>query len=392
VHDQAGDGPLSGLRVVELPAIGPVPFAAMLLADLGADVIRVDRPEDVGSDPSDPLARVYAGLDPTGRSRRRVAIDLKSPEGIDVALRIADRSDVLLEGFRPGVAERLGLGPNVCTERNPALIYARMTGWGQAGPLASAVGHDINYVALAGVLDSIGHDGGPPVAPLGYLGDFGGGGLFLAFGVLAAAEERHRSGRGQVVDTAVVDGVGLLGSVQRYLRLSGAMPSPRGTNGLDGGHPAYRVYETADDQWVSFGAVEPRFQAELADRLGVNAAEWDDPACWPASRQRVADLIRSRTRAEWVEILDGADACFAPVLTHEQTMLHPHHQARRAFIDVAGESQVAPGPRFDRTPARHPRPAPAPGEQGNDVLSSLGWAASEVDELVRNGAITLPHL
>jgi alpha-methylacyl-CoA racemase len=385
--ESASDGPLAGVRVLELPAIGPVPFAAMLLADLGADVIRVDRPGDAGADPPDPLRRAYAGLDPTGRNRRRIAIDLRTPAGVQLALRLCERCDVLLEGFRPGVAERLGLGPDVCGARNPALVYGRMTGWGQDGPLAAHAGHDINYIALCGALDSIGHDGGPPAAPLGYLGDFGGGGMYLAFGVLAALTERHRSGLGQVVDAAIVDGAGLLGSVQRYLRLAGAMPGPRGTNELDGGHPTYGVYQTADSEWISFGAVEPRFRAELLRRLGIDAGELGGQATWPRLRARIAGLVRGRTRTEWCEHLAGTDVCFAPVLTHEQAMRHPHHVARRAFVDVGGESQVAPGPRFARTPAGTPRPAPVPGAGTRAVLAELGLSPEEIADLERSGVV-----
>jgi alpha-methylacyl-CoA racemase len=385
--EPANQGPLAGVRVLELPAIGPVPFAAMLLGDLGADVIRLDRLDDAGADPADPLRRAYAGLDPTGRNRRRIAVDLKAPAGVQVALRLADSCDVLLEGFRPGVAERLGLGPDACAGRNPALVYGRMTGWGQDGPLARKAGHDINYIALAGALDSIGHDGGPPAAPLGYLGDFGGGGLYLAFGVLAALNERHRSGLGQVIDAAIVDGVGLLGSVQRYLRLSGAMPGPRGTNELDGGHPAYGVYETADSQWISFGAVETRFRAELLRRLEVTPRELGGPATWPPLRQRIAGIVRARTRAQWEELLSAADVTYAPVLTHEQALRHPHHAARHSFVDVGGESQVAPGPRFARTPAGSPRPAPVPGADTAAVLAELGLTRDEISVLERNGVI-----
>lgn len=385
--ERADAGPLSSIRVLELPAIGPVPFAAMMLADLGAEVIRVDRPGDVGAEPFDPLQRAYAGLDPTGRNRRRIAVDLKSAQGVQLALRLADSCDVLLEGFRPGVAERLGLGPDACQARNRALVYGRMTGWGQDGPLAHQPGHDINFIALSGALDSIGYDGGPPAAPLGYLGDFGGGGMYLAFGVLAALTERHHSGLGQVVDAAIVDGVGLLGSVQRYLRLSGAMAGPRGTNELDGGHPTYGVYETADAQWITFGAVEPRFRAELLRRLGIDGHDLADQATWPDLRHRIAGLIRQRTRAQWEEILADADTCFAPVLSHEQAMRHPHHVARGAFVDVGGESQVAPGPRFGRTPAGAPCPAPAPGADSRAVLAELGLSPGEITALERSGTV-----
>jgi alpha-methylacyl-CoA racemase len=262
-----------------------------------------------------------------------------------------------------------------------------MTGWGQDGPLAPRAGHDINYIALSGALDSIGHDGGPPVAPLGYLGDFGGGGLYLAFGVLAALSERHRSGLGQVIDAAIVDGAGLLGSVQRYLRLSGAMSGPRGTNELDGGHPTYGVYETVDAQWISFGAVEPRFRGELLRRLGISIGDLGDRATWPPLRQRIAGIVRGRTRAQWEELLADADVCFAPVLTHEQALAYPHHAARGSFVDVGGESQVAPGPRFARTPAAAPRPARQPGADTRAVLAELGLSGDEITALERGGVV-----
>lgn len=387
---QATAGPLARIRVLELPAIGPVPFAAMMLADLGADVIRLDRPGDVGPEPAEPLQRAYAGLDPTGRNRRRIAVDLKAAQGVDITLRLAASSDVLLEGFRPGVAERLGVGPDPCRARNRALVYGRMTGWGQAGPLARRAGHDINYIALSGALDSIGHEGGPPAIPLGYLGDFGGGGMYLAFGVLAALNERHHSGLGQVVDAAIVDGASLLGSVQRYLRLSGAMPGPRGTNELDGGHPTYGVYETADGQWISFGAVEPRFRAELLQRLGINDVVLTDREAWPALRRRIGGLIRKRTGAQWEEMLADDDMVFAPVLSHERAMRHPHHVAREAFVDVGGESQVAPGPRFGRTPAATPCPAPPPGADTREVLAELGLSLGEIAALERSGTVASP--
>ena len=256
---------------------------------------------------------------------------------------------------------------------------------------AGQAGHDINYIALSGALDSIGHAGGPPAAPLGYLGDFGGGGMYLAFGVLAALNERHRSGLGQVIDAAIVDGAGLLGSVQRFLRLSGAMPGPRGTNELDGGHPTYGVYETADSQWIAFGAVEPRFRTELLRRLGIDPRELGDQSTWPPLRQRIAAIVRGRTRAaHWDGLLAEADVTFAPVLSHEQAMHHPQHVARRSFTSVGGESQVTPGPRFDRTPAGPPRPAPVPGADTRAVLAELGLSRDEIIALESNRVIASP--
>jgi alpha-methylacyl-CoA racemase len=310
-----------------------------------------------------------------------------------VVLRLAAGSAALIEGYRPGVAERLGVGPAECWARNPALVYGRMTGWGQDGPLAAAAGHDIAYIAVTGALHAIGRAGGPPQVPVNYLGDFSGGSMFLALGVVAALLSARATGRGQVVDAAIVDGVGLLGSVQRYLRLSGAMPGPRGTNELDGGHPFYGVYETADGQWISFGAVEPKFRAGLGQRLEIKepeSADLADPAAWPRLRRRIAKLISERTQTQWEHLLAGSEICFAPVLSHEQAMRHPYHVARQTFIDVGGESQVAPGPRFGRTPPSSPRPAPHPGADTHAVLTDLGLSLEEIATLERSGIVAAP--
>jgi len=387
-----GRGPLAGIRVIELPGIGPLPFACMLLADLGADVIRIDRPDDVGRQPRSALDVAMLSLDPLGRNRRRLAIDLRAPEGAELLLRMAETADVVMEGFRPGVVERLGVGPKDCRSRNDRLVYGRATGWGQTGPLAHSAGHDINYLALSGVLDSIGSRGGPPVAPMGHIGDFGGGGLFLAFGVLAALIERERSGKGQVVDAAILDGVGLLGSLQRFLSQHGAVPAGRATGPLDGGSHFYNVYETADGKHITFGAVEPKFHRELLVQLGLDPAgvEQLDSGGWPDLRKKIADVVRGRTRAQWQELLEGTDVCFAPVLTAAEAPLHPHHLARGTFVTVDGEVQAAPGPRFDRTPASAPTAPRPPGADALTILAELGIAEDEVARLRERRIVHMP--
>jgi alpha-methylacyl-CoA racemase len=372
-------GPLAGTRVVEVAAIGPAPFCAMALADLGADIVRVDRAAEVDQ-ASPPLL---------GRGRRSVAVDLKDPDGLDVLLRLADRADVLLEGFRPGVAERLGFGPEVCHGRNPGLVYGRMTGWGQTGPWASMAGHDINYIALAGVLSTIGRRGEAPVPPLNLVGDFGGGGMLLAFGVLAALVERQRSGQGQVVDAAMIEGASLLMTLIHEMAAAGDWHEERGTNMLDGDLWFYDSYETADGRWVAFGSLEPQFNAELCAALELTGDlpdQWDRSS-WPMMRERVAAAVRRRTRAEWEERLAGSDVCFAPVLTPSEVRSHPQHVARESWVDVAGVAQPAPAPRFSRTPGRVRRPAPRPGEHSGEILAELGLDESTTARLLSSGAV-----
>ena len=377
--DGSGGGPLAGTRVVEVAAIGPAPFCAMLLADLGAEVVRVDRAAEVGQVPPALL----------GRGRRSVAVDLKDPAGVDLLLRLADDADVLLEGFRPGVAERLGFGPDVVLGRNPALVYGRMTGWGQTGPWASMAGHDINYVALAGVLGAVGRQGEAPVPPLNVVGDFGGGGLMLAFGVLAALAERQRSGQGQVVDAAMVEGASLLTTMIHEMLATGAWNEERGTNSLDGGAWFYDSYETADGRWVAFGSLEPQFNAELCAvlELGDDLPDQWDRSAWPEMRERVAAAVRRRTRDEWEELLTGSDVCFAPVLTPSEVHAHPQHVARGSWVEVDGVRQPAPAPRFSRTPAQVRRPAPRPGEHTAEILSDLGLDAAAQERLLASGAV-----
>ena len=376
-------GPLQGLRVIELAAIGPVPLAGMLLSDLGADVVRVDRLQ-----PSGLGLAIDARHDVNARGRRSVAIDLKAAAGRDAVLRLAEGADVLIEGFRPGVTEGLGLGPADCQARNPRLVYGRMTGFGQSGPLASAAGHDINYIALTGILDAIGPADGAPLPPLNLVGDYGGGAMFLVFGVLAAVFERQRSGRGQVVDAAMVDGAASLASIFYGLHSSGAWGDGRGTNLLDGGAPFYACYETSDSRWVSVGALEPKFFAGLATALALEprfVARQYDRRLWPEMRAAMASALRQRTQAEWCARLEGSDACFAPVLSFAQAPTHAHAQARGGFVSVDGVTQPGAAPRFDRTPAGVPRPAPRVGEHTTEVLQEAGLGADEIAALLASG-------
>jgi alpha-methylacyl-CoA racemase len=378
-------GPLQGLRVVELASIGPGPMCAMLLADLGADVVRVDRLEPSGLGvPMEPRFDVH------GRSRRSVAIDLKAADGRAAVLRLVERADVLIEGFRPGVAERLGLGPADCHARNPRLVYGRVTGFGQTGPLAQAAGHDLNYIALTGALHAIGPAAGAPVPPLNLVGDYGGGALYLAFGLLAAVYERQSSGRGQVVDAAMVDGAASLMSLFNGLRAAGAWGAPRGENLLDGGAPFYGVYETADGLHVALGPLEPKFFAEFARRVGLSehfVRGQHDRALWPAMRAAIAEIVRTRTRDAWCAQLEGTDACFAPVLTLDEAPAHPHALARASYVRVDGVTQPAPAPRFDRSVPQTPRPAPEVGAHTAEVLAEAGFDAAQVQALRDAGVI-----
>jgi alpha-methylacyl-CoA racemase len=376
-------GPLAGLRVIELAGIGPGPMCAMLLADLGADVVRIDRIEASGLGvPMQPR------FDVTARSRRTVALDLKQEAGLAAALRLIDRADVLIEGWRPGVAERLGLGPNECHARNPGLVYGRMTGYGQTGPLAAAAGHDINYIALVGALHAIGV-GPKPVAPLNLVGDYGGGALYLAFGLLAALFERARSGLGQVVDAAMVDGAASLMSIFHGLHAAGQWDdSVRNANLLDGGAPFYDTYETADGKHVAIGALEPKFFAELASRINLDprfVKRQYDRRIWPEMRAAIATLLRTKTRDQWCAQLEGSDVCFAPVLTLSEAPRHAHALARRAFIDVGGVVQAAPAPRFSRSTVDTPYAAASAGTHTDAVLAEAGFSAQEVAELKRSG-------
>jgi alpha-methylacyl-CoA racemase len=374
-------GPLHGVRVIEIASLAPAPFACMVLSDLGADVLRIDRPTSVGGE---------AAIDPLGRGRHSIGLNLKDPAGVDVLLRLLDTADVLIEGFRPGVTERLGFGPDICLERNPGLIYGRMTGWGQEGPMAQMAGHDINYIAIAGALDPIGRAGERPVPPLNLVGDFGGGGMLLAVGVLAALYERSRSGRGQVVDAAMVDGAALLTSFIHGMRGQGFWQDARGTNLLDGGAPFYDTYETADGLHMSVGALEPQFYAALLHGLGLEGEDLPaqhDQDRWPEMRARFTEVFKARTRDEWTQIFDGTDACVAPVLGLGEAPEHPHATARTGFVDVGGLTQPAPAPRFSRTAAETPAPPVRPGEHTDAALAEIGLSAAEIAKLRERGAV-----
>ena len=378
-------GPLTGIRVIEIAGIGPGPFCAMMLADMGADVVRVDRAAAVrGGDPERPP------LDLLNRGRRSVGVDLKSPQGVETVLALVDGADALLEGFRPGVAERLGIGPDDCLARNPRLVYGRMTGWGQDGPYASSAGHDLNYIALAGALHGIGRQGDAPVPPLNLVGDFGGGGMYLAFGMACALVEARSSGHGQVVDAAMVDGAASLMTAFFGMAHSGFWSDERGTNMLDTGAHYYNVYETADGRYISLGPIEPQFYAELRERLGLDGPEWDrqhDRAGWPDLKEELAEVIRQRTRDEWCELLEGTDTCFAPVLSLAEAPQHPHNQQRGTFIDVAGVVQPAAAPRFSRTPGAVRRPPPHAGQHTDEILAELGLDTDAVTALREAGAV-----
>jgi alpha-methylacyl-CoA racemase len=376
-------GPLSGVRVIEIASLAPAPFGCMILADLGADVLRVDRAERSGPGAAQPL-------DPLSRGRRSIGLNLKDGAAIDLLLRLIDEADVLVEGFRPGVAERLGFGPEVCAARNPGLIFARMTGWGQHGPLAHTAGHDIDYIAISGALGMVGRASESPMPPVNLLGDFGGGGMLLALGILAALVERGRSGLGQVIDAAMVDGSALLTSFVYGLRAIGGWQDNRGSNLLDGGAPFYDTYATADGEYVAVGALEPQFYAALLHGLGLANAglpPQHDRSGWPVLRQRFAETFVQRTKAEWEQVFAGSDACVSPVLSAAEAPTHPHAAARNAFIAVGGVTQPAPAPRFSRTAAEAPQAPPRPGADTDRVLADLGLSAPEIADLRHRGVI-----
>ncbi len=377
-------GPLHGVRVIEITGLGPGPLAGMLLADLGAEVLRIDRGAAVETGNAFP-----SRTDLLARGRRSVAVDLKHPEGRETVLRLAEAADALYEGFRPGVTERLGIGPDDCWARNPRLVYGRMTGWGQDGPLAQTAGHDIDYIALAGALWPIGRGGEKPVPPLNLVGDFGGGGVFLALGIVAALIEARESGQGQVVDAAMVDGASALMTFFHAARESDMWSDERGVNLLDTGAPFYEVYETADGKWVAVGAIEPQFWAELVERLGLEGdlPSQYDASSWPAMKERLADVFRRKTRDEWCELFERTDACLAPVLSLAEAPNHPHAQARRSFVEVDGIVQPAPAPRFSRTPSEVQGPPPHPGADTDEALATWGFALDEISRLRDVGAV-----
>jgi alpha-methylacyl-CoA racemase len=380
-------GPLAGVRVVELAGIGPGPFAAMMLADAGADVVRVERTADVREHPPGPHPDVLR------RGRRSVGVDLKHPDGRQVVLDLVAASDVLLEGFRPGVTERLGLGPAACHAVNPALVYGRMTGWGQDGPLATVAGHDIGYIALTGVLNNSRRAGDRPVPPMNLLGDMGGGAMMLAFGVVSALLSAASTGVGQVVDASIVDGTAALANFVHGQRNAGRWRYPPGRNLLDTGAPFYEVYSCADGREVAVGALEPKFYAELLRLSGMDGVpelapeRRDDPAGWPAAKRRWAELFATRTRDEWAAVFQGSDACVAPVLDWDEAAAHPHLAARGTYRSVDGALQAAPAPRFDRTPSTLDRPPAYPGEHTDAVLTELGRDADEIAALRASAAV-----
>ncbi len=376
-------GPLTGITVIELQGIGPGPFCCMMLADMGARIVRVDRAAAAGA----PAPR----KDILARGRESIAVDLKNPEGVETVLGLLEQADVLIEGFRPGVTERLGLGPDVCLARNPRLVYGRMTGWGQNGDMAQVAGHDINYISLSGALHAIGEKGGKPVPPLNLVGDFGGGGMLLAFGVASALVERSVSGQGQVIDAAMTDGSALLMNSIFALMNGERWSDQRGTNLLDGGAHFYDTYATRDGKWISIGSIEPQFYSLLLAKTGLQ----DDPEFagqmqkdkWPALKARLAETFLTKTRDEWDAIMLGTDICYAPVLDFFEAQKNPHNHARKTFVDVDGVVQAAPAPRFSRSQTRVPDAAVAPGANTRELLESFGFSADRIEDLFVIGAV-----
>lgn len=378
-------GPLSGITIIELAGLGPAPLAAMMLGDMGADVIRVER---LTPNPLDQL--VDPAFAVQNRSRRSIAVDLRTPEGVSVVLRLAANADALIEPFRPGVAERLGVGPEACMKHNARLVYGRMTGWGRDGPLAHSAGHDLNYIALTGALHAIGRKGDKPVPPLNLVGDYGGGGMLLAVGLLCGIVEAMRSGRGQVVDAAMLDGASILFGPIFGMHAGGFWLDERGSNLLDSGAHFYDVYETKDDKYISVAAIEPQFYANLLEKIGLNGEVLPgqmDRSKWPEMKERFTILFKSKTREEWCNIMEGSDVCFAPVLSIEEAPHHAHALARRAYVSVAGVMQPAPAPRFSRTMPDTPRVAPEHGEHTAEVLREHGFSEVEITKMIRGGMI-----
>lgn len=375
-------GPLAGIRVIEMVGLGPCPFAAMMLADMGAEVIRVDRKAARGA--ADPFPMLGTKFDVMARGRRSLALDLKRPGAREVVLQLAEKADVLLEGFRPGVMERLGLGPDECLARNPRLVFGRVTGWGQDGPLAQAAGHDLNYIALSGMLHAMGRADGPPAPPLNLVGDFGGGAMMLAFGVVCAVLEARGSGKGQVVDAAMTDGSALLGAMMHGMRAFGMWRDERAANMLDGGAPFYDTYACADGKFISIGSIEPQFYAQLLALAGADdplfQKQWSQSR-WPELKQKFAALFATRTREAWCALLEGTDVCFAPVLDMAEAPGHPHNRARGTFIEVEGVTQPGPAPRFSRTAPQVASAPAAPGQHSADILADWGFAPQAIEAL-----------
>jgi alpha-methylacyl-CoA racemase len=370
-------GPLKGVKIIEVGGIGPGPFCAMMLSDMGADIIRVERKGDPGR-----FESIYNTLH---RGRRSMGVDLKKPEGVELMLRLVEKADALQEGFRPGVMEKLGLGPEVCLKRNPKLVYGRMTGWGQEGPLSQASGHDINYIALTGALYSIGRPDQNPVPPLNLVGDFGGGGMLLAFGIACALFETQRSGKGQVIDAAMVDGAAALMAMFYGQKAAGFWTDERGSNFLDSGAHYYDTYETADGQWISIGSIEPQFYALLLQHTGIDDPEFlaqQDKTKWPELKKKIAGLFKTRTRDEWCAIMLGTDVCFAPVLTMGEALEHPHNLARKTFVEIEGVPQPAPAPRFSRTKPEIRGPALMGPEHTEAALLDWGFPGKDIEKLI----------
>ena len=371
-------GPLSGTKIIELAGIGPGPFCGMLLSDMGAEVIRVDRPGGGG------------GRDVLTRGRKSVAINMKSNAGRETVLKLCESADALFEGFRPGVMERLGLGPNDCLSSNEKLVYGRMTGWGQDGPMAQAAGHDINYISLVGALHAIGEAGGKPVPPLNLVCDFGGGGMVLAFGLVCAMLEAQKSGKGQVVDTAMVDGAAVLMGMFFTMHGNGFFKTERGTNLLDGGAHFYGAYETADGKYISIGSIEPQFYKLLMEKAHLDPEKYSaqmDQTGWSELKEDLTEVFKSKTREEWCAIMEGSDVCFAPVLSLDEVKDHPHNVARNSFLEIDGILQPAPAPRFSRTEAGIPHGSRTPGEDSMQILQNAGYTDNEIEDLFSSGAV-----
>ena len=375
-------GPLHGVKVIEGGGIGPGPFCGMMLSDMGAEIVRIERKGQFAlSEPK---------FDVPMRNRRSMEIDLRKQEGVDTLLKLVEQADALQEGFRPGVMEKLGLGPDVCLKRNPRLVYGRMTGWGQEGPLAKAAGHDINYISLSGALHTIGRKGERPIPPLNLVGDYGGGGMMLAFGIVCALYEAQKSGKGQVVDAAMIDGSAALMGIFYGLKASGFWTDDRGTNLLDGAAHFYDTYETADGKYVSIGSIEPQFYALLLKHTGIDDPDYQnqlDQTKWPAFKERLTEIFKSKTRDEWCRIMEGTDVCFAPVLSLDEAKDHPQNQTRNTFIELEGVLQPAPAPRFSRTTPETPKSPPKVGEHTEAVLTDFGFDADDIEALKTAGAI-----
>jgi alpha-methylacyl-CoA racemase len=375
-------GPLQGFKIIELAGIGPGPFCGMMLADMGAEVIRVDRP---GGNPS-----AAGGHDILFRSRKSIAVNLKSPAGVETILKLCEQADAVFEGYRPGVAERLGVGPESCMARNEKLVYGRMTGWGQDGPLATSAGHDINYISISGALHAVGRAGEKPVPPLNLFGDFGGGGMMLAFGLVCALLETQKSGKGQVIDCSMHEGSAALMAMFYGMQANGLFSDNRGTHMLDSGAHFYDVYETKDGKFISIGSIEPQFYDLLKQKAQLPADDFDvqmNPALWPQQKQKLEAVFKAKTRDEWCEIMEGSDVCFAPVLGLGDAPDHPHNVARGSFVEVGGVKQHAPTPRFSRTPSATPQAMQTPGTHTRETLLRFGFNDAEVDALIEQGAV-----